>query len=169
MFGTLAGTDGRDALDVMPQATILGRTHKTTRKALRESKSAPGRHLELNHVIIWFAICYFLWWFCETEPSLTVYEIFASKYIRNTTLTFYIVCSLRDHERSRSWPQYVWAHYLENGWGYRLGYCYNGAPLENDVTWRWKDKIVCQIILDVNISKTVKRERERLSSNGVHQ
>jgi len=22
----------------------------------------------------------------------------------------------RDPERSRSWPQYVWLHYLENGW-----------------------------------------------------
>jgi len=34
--------------------------------------------------------------------------------------------------RSRSWPPYVWAHYLENGWKQRLGY--NRAPIGN-VTW----------------------------------
>jgi len=26
----------------------------------------------------------------------------------------------RGLERSRSWPQHIWAHYLDNGWRYGL-------------------------------------------------
>jgi len=29
--------------------------------------------------------------------------------------------------KAKSWPQYVWAHYLENDWRHRLSY--NGAPI----------------------------------------
>jgi len=60
----------------------------------------------------------------------------------------------RDPERSRSWPQYIWAfgaHYLDNGWRYGLGA--NGVPIGNDYwelnghvndddTWPWMVKNV---------------------------
>jgi len=36
----------------------------------------------------------------------------------------------RDPERSRSSPQYIWAHYLDNGWRYGLGA--NRALIGND-------------------------------------
>ena len=47
-----------------------------------------------------------------------------------------------DLERSRSWPRYKNAHYVENGWRYRLGY--NRASIENgtwEIQWsrdRWR-------------------------------
>jgi len=56
------------------------------------------------------------------------------------------------------------AHYLKNGWKYRLGY--NGTPIGNgtwdikwsraDITWPMKGQDHDQIYLDANILKTVR-------------
>ena len=61
-------------------------------------------------------------------------------HIRNRLVTWSMAS--RDLERSRLWPKRVRAHYLENGWRYRLGY--NGTPIGNaicGIKWshaRWR-------------------------------
>jgi len=84
----------------------------------------------------------------------------------NQTVTWSMMS--HDPERSRSWSRYVWNTLSQKQleiqtlvqwstyWKWHPLYQMVSGHMTDDVTWLWKVKVMPQIYLDANVSKTVK-------------